>query len=260
MSYKPKTRFLISTGGELRELFSVREQRGGEYPTTLRININHGKFYRDGKTKIPIKNQYYSIHPSPNSPGNFIHQTIELENGTTLDSPHFSLGIPLGKFAFIMSSLPARLDIEHYKTKVRAGKDTIIKMGEFDINRGNIIWSIFVSQCGVEIRLGSNQFNVAYADFTEFRVTVLWSFIGIRPDGDGDRLHSITDSFGIKGQKSSSFPFKIKSVEGVGTATAEQQARKATIYLHSVAVSRLQLGEFERRFCQQTTTPRAAAY
>ncbi len=260
MGKKAKTRFVVSVDGQLRELISVREQRGGKYPTTIRINFRHGEFLRDGADRIPIANQYYSVHESPNSDGNLLHQTIELANGMAIDTPHFSLGIGQGRFALLMTSIPPDLRKERYSVKRRTAKDTLIEMGRFDPERGNIVWSLVISGTSVPLDLTSLGLNSSYADFSSFRVTVIWSFIGIRPTADGDRLHFLTGLPGVKGQSHGHPQLSVAAVDGADAAEVDSLVYASIAMFHSTALDKLPYTGPQRRLLESVTSPRSIPY
>lgn len=261
MSKKSKTRFIVRVNGLDRELLNIRQQNGGAYPNSLRISLNHARFYTGSPFHgEEIQQQYYSVHESPTSKGNLIHQTIELKNGAAFESRHFSFGIANSRFAPVSCSIPADLRIDDYARDLSRPRDDVRCIGEFDATKGNIIWALVISGVGVELKVPPGFYmNYAFADFAIFRINLLWTFVGIAPTSAGNRVHFLTDLVTAKGvPRSDAAKLQVGMVEGVPAEGALLDCLSSAMALYQAEAHAK--SAFERKFLEGITGPRPFAY
>jgi hypothetical protein len=183
-------RFTIDVAGHPRSLFSITERKD-EVTLGLKSPLIVNK---DGKAPSPIetpdvepsqiREQRFSIHPSPNSPMRItaIKQTRILANGRRDYLRHYTRAIKDGeKFALIFSRRCGRLESPEYIPK---GKFTNISLGAFEPDNFSLIYSVIVAANGLnfspDFDLYEKGISIKQVPLKNFQIVVLWTFINIR--------------------------------------------------------------------------------
>ena len=125
-----KTRITVEIGGVARELFSVKERKGGDVMIYLKSSRSIAT--TEGAEHEDIAEQRFSVHVSPRSRGHTIKQTLRTAAATTNTSAFvlprtLSTRTPAGlvlpprpQFCWpIFMARPPRLDGGHYDSRPR---------------------------------------------------------------------------------------------------------------------------------------------
>ncbi|WP_319498102.1 hypothetical protein [uncultured Cohaesibacter sp.] len=181
MSYKPKTRFTVLIDGTEFELFSVRDRGNKE----LVIIEATPKYLGDHTGRIAYRAQHYSVHRTKDGADTTITQKIELENGDTLSSVSY---IHDTTDHLLWPICARRLPIFETRNRVLKprSKDTVYQVGSYGIGFASFMYSIFVAKNHFQLP-ASNLFSRAKtAQFNEFQIIVIPTYLNIPTDPDGD--------------------------------------------------------------------------
>lgn len=201
--------FSIRVGNLDRLLFSVEEKRKGD----LMLYLHPAEQFEGEGQNQNIKQQRYSIHPSPNSSQgiNVIKHTLELKNKKILTSRNYTKVIKRrAGFCNIFSRRSPNLSPDHYNVN---SKRRLISLGEYDPITLTLIYSIYISHPDVIFtHYKPIDFNVLQHKFTYFNLILLWSYALFPSHSSGKLLHNIT------------IPTTLRSrPEGLGASKNEQE-------------------------------------
>jgi hypothetical protein len=134
-----------------------------------------------------IKEQRYSIHPSPESPdGNLLKSTMRIAAGKTFHTRHWTKAIKSGQgYAPMFVQRCPTLDSENYSV-TKAGIQEL-SLGSYDPQHFTPFFGVLVAARDNEFELPvATQFpaifvpiNVAQHQFRSVRLIVLWSFLSL---------------------------------------------------------------------------------
>jgi len=191
MATKSDARCIIRVNGLPRTLFSVSERKpSGD----LVIRIKTGTFYGVGELTEKIQEQRYSVHVSNDSRSgiNAIKQTILLDSGRAIITRQYTKAMKRGnRFAALFTSLVPDLSPDKYLTDT--SPRSVIDLGSYDPDAFVLIYMLVISNRDREFSAPPGfQANITHIEFSEFRITVLWSF-AIGPSASfGWKRHALT--------------------------------------------------------------------
>jgi hypothetical protein len=178
---KKKTRFTIRCGGEDRLLLSVKELRD----KSLLIVPKRARFARNAQlNRAGFAEVHYSVHNSPNSPGNTLKQTTILTNGERHTVTQNWIGLGSGTYSELFAQARTRLDIPHY-TYLPKPTDRVVRLGSYDATRTVLVYTAILSAAGQALEVMDNRLHVAFADFELYRLSLLYSLLGMPSSEDG---------------------------------------------------------------------------
>ena len=174
----PKVRFTILQSGVEKQLFSIEEHASGDL--TFGLPHYEATKYQGRRLPSPIGRKL-SVHVSPNSdppahtvtheimfrdrPSHKGHALAKRRDGTPFIWPLFIEAV--GKAA-----KPLRLNS-------RAAKDEIFPIAAYDANLDTLMTAVFISDPDFEFP-PAHGLSIASREFTQFRVTVIYTFATVR--------------------------------------------------------------------------------
>ncbi len=202
MATDSSARFTIHAGGKHRRLFSISEnsKKGTLYLKIKRsprvslpgpFGINAGPMLLLPQT---VKTQKYSIHPSPTSKENinYIHHTIEMESGETLESQHVTKAIKSGEtFAFLYCTRCADLRLPFYELDDSGVPN--ISLGGLNPDIFTLFYAVIVGAVAREWPISvPDHIRIHNETFGKLRLIVLWSFIALPSIRESLTYHMMT--------------------------------------------------------------------
>ncbi len=185
--------FVITEDRNDRVILSVTERKK---TFDLTLGMRQQGVYRDAGIPIEGKNvsdrhgkkiinQYYSIHPSPESPeNNLIKHTLSMEGFPDIQTRQFTTAIKSGvKFAHIFSGRFGRLSNPVFD--VRKNRRLSIHLGPSH-SAIFLIISVFVASHNTRFTLTAHDLNVVQSRSTLFNLVILWSFLTIPAQESGN--------------------------------------------------------------------------
>lgn len=144
MGTKSKTRVVVSVDGVDRELFSIRERRGGD----LLVAVKHGMEFDFGlgENYQPIYEQRFSVHRSPLSPGFTLKQTLMAGMNTHTTAAWVLPGREGLRWPIFGMRCPT-LAKERYVSGIRA-KDTPVRLPSYNPLQYTLAYMLVVTSCG----------------------------------------------------------------------------------------------------------------
>ncbi|MGX9966048.1 hypothetical protein ACVFYP_22170 [Roseomonas sp. F4] len=141
-----------------------------------------------GKT---VKNQYYSIHASPNSPHhNFIKHTLVYGDNEEIITRHKTSAIKSKKaFAHVYSRRFTDLASTAYDFKNSSG--TTLLLDKFDATTFNLVLSVFVGDRSLEFSGTASEANIRQHKTHLFTVVLVWSYLSFPSSASGEFAHRL---------------------------------------------------------------------
>ena len=130
-----------------------------------------------------VLNQYYSIHPSPESPHriNVLKQTRLLANGECHQRGHFTQALKGGAFSYMFCRRCPTMVQPPFISRKKA-KDSV-SLGAYDPKLFTLIYAVIASAADTVFRPDNNPdfqpINIYQRTFTSVRLVVLWTFFCI---------------------------------------------------------------------------------
>ena len=150
--------------------------------------IRHGEFYRDGGLlfdengssmhRQELSEQRYSVHPSPQTDGNFIKQTVRAGRNH-FATRQFTHAIKNGKkFCYLYSRKCSNLQSPTYdlsERQIKKGK--IVTICEYKAATFNLVTTTFVSDKNCKLECSERDFGVQSTVCGDYNFTTLFSFL-----------------------------------------------------------------------------------
>ena len=173
---KPKSRFVVTTGGKPRLLMSIRELAD----KSLAIIPRSSEYHMDRDVDRPsIVEHHYSVHNSPRANLNTFNDTVTLNDGRKKYAKFFSEAIYNDKFCFLFSRSVPNVILPHFDVVSRP-RDRVVNLGEYDCTRTTLVYSAIVSRAGKDLRTLPNwRAHVKYIDFELYRVSLIYSLLNL---------------------------------------------------------------------------------
>lgn len=142
MSYKPKTRYIVSDRGETKEILSIREASKGDLRILIRENIHtrphESNVTLSGKPKhFPAseRNKVIEQHISVHRPEKLVNH-VKIKKSTNTKELSFDSSVLCDKFAFgkfvpVFSRLCGKLDLRRHSYKYDS-RDQTVYLGGLD--------------------------------------------------------------------------------------------------------------------------------
>lgn len=184
------THGVVDVLGQFRRLFSLKENNDG----TVMVLFGSAEFMGDGHGQEHedkrIKNQKYSIHPSPTSPQqiNMIKYELILENFGVVKERHATAAMKVhDRFAPVGFVLAPDLRPSRYL--LRFPPSAAINFGYYDPENFLCIYGIFVGPRDKDFSQ-ADQFDVQIktASFSHFKVVAMCSFVELPASPIGARV------------------------------------------------------------------------
>jgi hypothetical protein len=195
---KPRTRFVATVDGELRELFSVVETSDRSLIAFIRAETRGAS---DSWFGLQRWNTYrVSIHPSKKSknPGILIKGTMATEIGRKIEVADFSNVCEKDILVFAFAKLCPILDSRYRKSP--KNKDIIINTQSFSIHDNcTLIYIAFVTRPHVELANPGLGFSLSSVDFSDFRLNVFTTISNIPASNVGGWIQNSTSKPRIDG-------------------------------------------------------------
>jgi hypothetical protein len=188
-------RFTVDVEGHPRTLFSVRMRNNGEitlgvtYPIILdREGVAASLRETPSTERVPVTQQYYSIHPSHSSPTgiNVIKRTTRLANGKKISGDHYTKVIKEKEnFAFLFTRRCGLLNRPNF---IPRGTFEKASLGTYQPTSFTLIFGVIISAAETEFsidkpdyfkRVPEPFFSIVQKEFENIRITVLSSFINL---------------------------------------------------------------------------------
>lgn len=170
-----KTRLAVTVDRVDRELFSVLDKKNGD----LMITVKSAEEFELGhsNTFVGVKQHRFSVHTSPQSPGNTLTCTTEDVDGIVVKTSAFALpsrqGLCWPLFALLCPSLRA----DRYLVKPRAG-DRMRVIDRYNPDRGTLVYFVIItSKQLVTLRPDKRCFSTHVIQCTNFCVHVWHTFL-----------------------------------------------------------------------------------
>jgi hypothetical protein len=201
MASKHTLRFFIKDRDKPRALLSVSERPNGD----LVLRMRAGGVWRDtgallpgeARTQLhgrPFRQQHYSVHVSPNSPTgiNVIKWTCELDDGEKVTLGNYSRAIKRDKtFAPIFVHRCSNLEGDAYDLRTKDAE--LISLGDYDPALFSLVYMVMVGPRGYSIHPNpASSVQMVKHDFSQFNLTVIWSFLSVAASVTCYTLHCIT--------------------------------------------------------------------
>lgn len=192
MGKKPFTRFVVDIDGELQEVLKIRDLE-----TDIILLFKQADFYTDAPyAGEPIHQQRYSIHPSRYSDDDFneLKQTIELKNGTLLETSLRTKAIRSDTLQLIFAHAPPPISNEKYTVR-RSQRDRIIEIERDETPNASIIFSVFVTSLSGPTQVKPHKsIRQVSVDFKQYRIIFVYSYLPFSAGVNGHLVHSVTNT------------------------------------------------------------------
>lgn len=166
---KAKTRFVVRTGDQLSELFSVRETTQGDLVVLYKRPDQVGPGYKFDD----LREWRVSAHLSPNSPGFTFVSHFVFDDRQEKIYAHY---LPRhGKvFAPVCAMACCDMSQERYRSQPSA-KDRIVEVGSYNPALATFTFFLVISTGQASLD-GFTPLNCSEYQFRHFRVSVLWAY------------------------------------------------------------------------------------
>ncbi len=192
-----KIRLTIEVNEVDRELFSVVERKSGDVMIFVKaaVDVSPG----EGAEFQEVKEQRFSVHVSPKSPGHTVKQTLRTARGQITTSAlvmprsltaRSAGGIilkPKSQFCWpIFMVRPPSLENERYLSKPKPA-DRRISIGSFSPKLANLVYMVIVTSPDIlDIPITRDRTNLQTLPFSRFNVHVMHGFSIAPTVGVGD--------------------------------------------------------------------------
>jgi hypothetical protein len=185
----PNQSFTIIVGGQPRLIFWIEEGPRDD----LLIILRHPRYIRldvpgeDPPKKREIENIYFSVHPSRESKTeiNVLTSNLKLDDKTqNVRALHYTEAMKQhGRAASVLIVRSSNLDHDQF---IKNDAEGDYHSGHYDPSHFQLLYQVLVSSKDPTTVLVSNgTTNCKQVDFTEFRITVLWTFVSMGSDISG---------------------------------------------------------------------------
>lgn len=184
------THGVVEVLGQPRRLFSLKENNDGTvmvlFGSAEFMGDGHGQEHQDDR----IKNQKYSIHPSPSSPQqiNMIKYELILEKSGVVRERHATAAMKVhDRFAPVVFVLAPDLRPSRYL--LRFPPAATINFGYYDPENFLCIYAIFVGPRDKDFPQAPQfDMQIKTAIFNHFKIVAMCSFVGLPASPIGARV------------------------------------------------------------------------
>jgi hypothetical protein len=199
MGSKLLVRFTIDAEGSPRTLFGITEQTTATGHGDLKLHLkspwednilDENKMYtsKGPNPERRVLNQYYSIHPSTESPNriNVLKQTRILANREYLERAQYTQAIKGGNsFAYMFCRRCPTMTQQPFVSR-RSAKDNV-SLGAYDPKLSTLIYAVMAGAANTVFAPDRNPLfdpiNVYQRKFKSVRIIVLWTFFCVPASG-----------------------------------------------------------------------------
>ena len=182
---KPQTRFFVEYAGQLRRLFSVREQPNGD----LFINT-HLDDLRSAGAEVKVVTEFrHSIHVSSNSleNENTVHCVMRYADGSRED--RYLVSSAVGRNRFQPIYVRSVIHPKSLKSLSPSPKDDVLLSPTYDPDLCTMLYAIWITSATGWERLAKRfPFQVCMVPYKKFNVIVPAAFATVPSPDDGNTI------------------------------------------------------------------------
>lgn len=196
-------RIVISNEGKPSNVLRLEERPDGTVNVAIRhaTNFTYGKVnetYTHPEQVREIKNQYYSFHPSMNSPHTMTfkhHIQFEVLNSAEKEeiiTQQVTQAIKNGNSTLIFAKLCQDYSDIKYHLKPRHTKDKLVTLGTYIPKKKTLVYFVLVSPPNNNFRFKNTEVT-KYKDikFEHFTITILYTFLSQPSTPDSEIKHVV---------------------------------------------------------------------
>ncbi len=183
MSKKSRTRFFARIDGNGHQLLSVMERNDGSLIVFSAIPKN---WENTNRTLTAFREQHYSIHRTKGGVDTTFTQKTRLSDGRTVSNVAYIHGTTEHLLWPVFARrVPTLRPTTHLLTLRQ--NDRVIQVGTYRYDTANLLYSVFVAKqtCDID-RVKVEGATIQIADFSEFKIIVLATYLNIPSPDQGD--------------------------------------------------------------------------
>lgn len=200
-----KIRVSVKSFGEYRAILSIEERKNGD----LIICPARSDNYEIGTHNIQKKQEKFSVHVSPSSPGYTIRQSIELSNGKIGRAHQFFEKGGCDAHAVVYGTTCPNLNLDKYLLRENNNEE-ILLLHDRDISRCTMFYFVIISD-NIINNLSNPNFDSVGTNFSIFSVWIYSGYFLLPPLHNANKITPMTSlpKWGDERRGDLAFPARI---------------------------------------------------